>query len=101
MVAERRGLDADRVATLADGRVYSGRRAVEVALVDAVGDEAAALDWLAEARDVDRDLPVRDVVIERPEDSLFGRLASLSGKLVFPERLTLDGLISLWQPDGG
>ena len=101
MVAERRGLDGERVAWLADGRVYSGRRAVEYALIDAIGDEAAARSWLAATRDVAGGLPIHDIVIERPDDSLFAGVRSLSENMVFSERLTLDGLISLWQPDGG
>jgi protease-4 len=101
MVVERRGLDGERVAWLADGRVYSGRRAVEHALIDAIGDEAAARSWLVETRGVAGGLPIHDIVIERPDDSLFASIRSLSENMVFSERLTLDGLISLWQPDGG
>ena len=101
MVAERRGLDDERVARLADGRVYSGRRAVEHALIDAIGDEAAARKWLVETRDIAEDLPIHDIVIERADDSVFARIRSLGENMVFSERLTLDGLISLWQPDGG
>ena len=101
MVAERRGLDDERVARLADGRVYSGRRAVEHALIDAIGDEAAARKWLVETRDIAEDLPIHDIVIERDDDSVFARIRSLGENMVFSERLTLDGLISLWQPDGG
>ena len=36
-VAESRGLDRARVLALADGRVYSGRRAKELGLVDSLG----------------------------------------------------------------
>jgi protease-4 len=36
-VAESRGLDRARVRALADGRVYSGRRAKELGLVDSLG----------------------------------------------------------------
>jgi protease-4 len=44
-IAEGRGLDKGRVRALADGRVYSGRMAKELGLVDALGglDDAVRL----------------------------------------------------------
>jgi protease-4 len=46
-VAKGRGLDPDRVRTLADGRVYSGAQAQAVGLVDRLGglDDAQRLAW--------------------------------------------------------
>ena len=46
LVAERRHLTPERVAVLADGRVYTGRQAVTEKLIDALGGEDVALDWL-------------------------------------------------------
>ena len=36
--------------TVADGRVFTGRQAVELKLVDELGDEQAAIDWLAKEK---------------------------------------------------
>ena len=48
----------DRAATpfpgLTDGRIYSGRQAVELKLVDQIGDEKAAMSWLTKERNVRR-----------------------------------------------
>jgi protease-4 len=85
LVAERRGLDGDALRSVGDGRVFSGRQAVENGLVDALGGEAEALDWLVEARGVDADAPVRDVAPEAEGlgliDRVLGRdaLAALKG----------------------
>src|SRR5436190_17708631 len=46
LVVERRKLSAERVKVLADGRVYTGRQAVTEKLIDALGGEEVALDWL-------------------------------------------------------
>ncbi|MCE2509693.1 MAG: signal peptide peptidase SppA [Alphaproteobacteria bacterium] len=99
MVVARRGLSQEEVRRLADGRVYTGRQALTERLIDALGGEAEALAWLSEARDVDPTLPIRD--IEAHPERLFWRktVDSLLGKRVFSERLTLDGLISLWHPE--
>ncbi|MFN4281674.1 MAG: signal peptide peptidase SppA [Alphaproteobacteria bacterium] len=99
MVAERRQLAPEAARKLGDGRVYTGRQAVENRLVDAIGGEAEARDWLAETRGVGRATPVRELRIKRPDDSLPGILGKVAGKALFSERLTLDGLVSLWHPD--
>ena len=99
MVAERRNLARDVAQKLGDGRVYTGRQAVENKLVDAIGGEAEARDWLAQAKGVARSTPVRELKIERPEESLPAFLGRAAGKALFSERLTLDGLVSLWHPD--
>ena len=61
MVARSRGLDPARVRDLADGRAYTGRQAHALGLVDEIGGEADARDWLARERGVPASLPARDV----------------------------------------
>ena len=53
LVAERRGMDASEVAEVANGRAYTGRQALELGLIDGLGDEEAALAWLEEAHGID------------------------------------------------
>ncbi len=66
MVAERRGLADDRARELADGRIYSGRQALEFQLVDAIGGIAEARKWLADEKGIAESLPTQDVEVERP-----------------------------------
>jgi protease-4 len=100
LVASRRGFDRARLASLADGRVFTGRQAVSNGLIDAIGGEAEARAWLSSARNIDARLPTRDVKIDRRDQKMFDPIALLFGKSQISERLTLDGLISLWQPAG-
>lgn len=105
IVAERRGLSEAKVRELADGRVYSGRQAKALGLVDAIGAEKEALAWLAETRNIKSGLPVRDLKIDDEDEtwrqllkgSLAGVFSGSIGKALFSERLRLDGVISLWQ----
>lgn len=60
LVAERRGLEGEALARVADGRVFTGRQAQERGLVDAIGAEPEARDWLASTHEVSADLKVRD-----------------------------------------
>src|ERR1700741_2659652 len=60
LVKERRGMDDAQIEKVADGRVFTGRQAVELKLVDALGDEKAAVTWLEANKNVKKGLPVRD-----------------------------------------
>jgi protease-4 len=71
LVAERRGLDEAAARAVGDGRVFTGRQAAAAGLVDQIGGEPEARDWLAEARGVARNLPVRNIEVDRPTRSLF------------------------------
>ncbi|MFP6745832.1 MAG: S49 family peptidase, partial [Alphaproteobacteria bacterium] len=99
MVAERRGFGEDRVRTLADGRVYSGRQALANGLIDAIGGEAEARDWLSTEMDVAADLPAEDVTIGDNAEAWLPELRGLSEKMLLSERLTLDGLVAVWHPE--
>lgn len=99
MVAERRQLPRETAVQLADGRIYSGRQAAENKLIDALGGESEARDWLASQQAIPRSIPVRDLTIERRSQGLLGVTEQVVGKALFSERLTLDGLVSLWHPD--
>lgn len=98
MVAARRHMPREQVAALADGRIFSGRQAKAAGLIDAIGGTDAARKWLAEQHGVATDLPVEDVEINYPGRPWSGLAKAMLGKALFSERLTLDGVVSLWQP---
>ena len=60
LVKERRGMDDALLEKVADGRVFTGRQAVDLKLVDQLGDEKTAVAWLVAEKKVKADLPVRD-----------------------------------------
>jgi protease-4 len=102
LVADRRGMDTARAGALADGRIYTGTTAVENGLIDELGGEQAARNWLYKTHGIDRDVPL--VAVEYGEDdtiwrrALSGAARLLTGKSILPEGVTLDGLISVWHP---
>ena len=99
LVAERRPLSREQVLKLADGRVFSGRQAKKAGLVDALGAEPEARKWLSETHKIADSLPVKEVKVKH-EDALWRDLFdSMIGKVMFSERLSLDGVIALWHPD--
>jgi protease IV len=104
MVADRRGMPRERALQLGDGRVYTGRQALAAGLIDRLGGEREARDWLAE-RGVARSLPSRRIEIERDDEFwrslVHSAVSALTGKTYLSERLTLDGLMALWHPELG
>jgi len=98
LVIDRRPIDAEAVRRLADGRVFSGRQAVQNNLIDAIGDETAAISWMVRERDLPEGLQVETVRTSADEDNLLEKITEIAGKSLFSNALTLDGLVSLWQP---
>src|SRR4029077_8101842 len=60
IVQDRRHLNDSQLQTAVDGRVFTGHQAVDLKLIDELGDERAALAWLRKEKNVDTNLPVRD-----------------------------------------
>jgi len=78
-VAEARHMDADKVRGLADGRAYTGRQAQKLGLVDEIGGEIEAREWLARERGVPVSVPAQDLKPGGLYDRTVG--ATLSGLL--------------------
>jgi protease-4 len=118
LVKERRGLDDALLAKAADGRVFTGHQAVDLKLIDQLGDEKAAVAWLVANKNVKSDLPVRDYKLSpRFGDLTFLRTAASialdalglgsiarhieqAGVAQAVDRLSLDGMLALWHPAG-
>jgi protease-4 len=116
LVQDRRHLNSDELQTVADGRVFTGRQAIGLKLVDEIGDERSAIAWLASEKQVDGKLPVRDYRLrDRFSDLPFLHASAVMllnaaglsvlahslddwGTMQAVERLNLDGLLALWHP---
>jgi protease-4 len=97
MVVERRAMEADTAENLADGRVFTGRQALDAGLIDGIGDEVDARHWLEEEHGIAMSTSVQDLEIDDPKDRLARFLTNVFGKTVFPEWVRLDGILSVWQ----
>jgi len=113
IVDDRRPLTRPEVLALADGSVFTGRQALQKKLVDALGGEKEAVDWLG-TKGVDTGLEIVEWKSAKSGNSLFfaeAAAARLSAALGLPtdgksllsglgaDRLFLDGLLSVWHPD--
>ena len=116
MVRDRRKLDQAGLDKVSDGRVFTGRQAMALKLVDSLGNEQVAIDWLAKEKNIDPKTPVRDYRLrDRLGDLPFLHTAIVTsldavglgsfarrfeewGAVQAIERLNLDGLLALWHP---
>jgi protease-4 len=102
MVAEGRHMDPARVRELADGRAYTGRQALKLGLIDAIGGEAEARAWLAAEKSVPAGLPARELRPPGLRERMFGDgaegLLTLLMKILLSQRVSLDGAQAVWQP---
>jgi protease-4 len=118
LVQQRRGMDDALLNKVADGRVFTGHQAVDLKLIDQLGDERTAIAWLVAQKGVKADLPVHDYKLQpRFGDLTFLRTAASitldavglpsiarqierAGSVQAVDRLGLDGMLALWQPAG-
>jgi protease IV len=104
IVAERRGLSRPVALALADGRIMSGGMTLENGLIDEIGGEIEAIDWLENEHDLSTDLPVitRYPLPASALEQAFGMIGSqMRAAIGLPSvgAISLDGLNSLWQAD--
>jgi protease-4 len=98
MVVAGRRMPVERVRELADGRVFTGREAVALGLVDAIGDETEARAWLAQARSVPATLPIRDIETRGLAERTFGAAAGALLRGLLAEWVLVDRVRAVWQP---
>jgi protease-4 len=113
LVAERRKGATASLDEIKTGRIYTGRQALGIGLIDAIGDERTAIKWFTDIRNVKANLKVIDW---RPKSRtgtslIQSAIASVAAKLgltafdetilaelnAFGER-PLAGLFSIWRP---
>ena len=113
-VDERRDLNASALADIKTGRIYTGAQAQKLGLVDQLGGEREARQWLSEEHDIPKDTKIRDWQAEGRDrlsllDLAIAALSGTAGANVLSsleasgtaglKSIRLDGLISVWQPE--
>jgi protease-4 len=116
LVQDRRHLTDAELATVVDGRVFTGHQGLDLKLIDELGDERTALAWLGKEKNVDTKLPVRDyelnsrlsdlpflhaaavAVLDAAGLDVLARQLDALGTVDAMERFNLDGLLALWHP---
>lgn len=87
-VAEGRGMDYEDVAAIADGRIFSGRQALEAGLVDALGSLEDAIDAAGRLGGIEGRPRVQEPVW-RQRLTLWDVLTGSASRLLAPEASSL------------
>lgn len=116
MVQQSRKMTNDQLDVVADGRVFTGRQAIGLKLIDELGNEKTAIAWLEKAKNVKSGLPVRDyklapqfgdltflraaasIAFDAVGLSAMARRVEQTGAMQSVERLSMDGMLALWAP---
>ncbi|WP_018633236.1 signal peptide peptidase SppA [Neomegalonema perideroedes] len=91
LVKERRQMNDNEARSVGDGRVFTGRQALEARLIDGLGGEQEAVAWLESEKEIAEDLEIRNrspaaprqkLLIERIAEQLgvSGSAEALSGR---------------------
>ena len=72
LVEDRRGLNGSKLDTVADGRVFTGRLALDLGLIDAIGGFDEAIEYLDSLDSIEAKLPVDAYALEYENVGLFG-----------------------------
>ena len=114
LVRTRRKIDTSKISGLEQGRVFSGREAKRLNLIDEIGGEDVAIKWL-ETKAKQKVAPDLDVIDWKPESdtglgllgmsmsavqAIFGLKDTDASQLLHRARqggmIPLDGLVSVW-----
>lgn len=76
IVADGRNLPVDQVKKLADGRVFTGRQAKELGLVDSLGNYYEAVRVAADLAGIEGEPEIRSMTQPRPWEWLFSSLSA-------------------------
>jgi len=112
LVQQRRNLNDAELAKVSDGRVFTARQGVPLKLVDVIGGQREAIEWLVANKGIAKDLPVREWKKKSSLERLglvgaaagVARVAGLETVAGFLEKSLLlersgelDGLLAIWQ----
>ena len=78
LVAKERNLSTDQLSKVADGRIFSGNQALSLNLIDELGGEEEAKDWLNKQNIVN--LPIKDIELNKRSDVLYNLMTKLKAE---------------------
>jgi len=97
LVTQRRKLSAEEATAASDGRLFTGRQALGFKLIDELGGLVEARSWL-QSQGIPTGMPMQAIDADYDTGGLMRRLFGMAQNSLLSERLTLDGLLTLWQP---
>ncbi len=86
LVAKRRSMNIEEVKERAEGKIYNGRQALLLSLIDQIGGEVEAINWL---KGNNSDGKLKDFFVKDKRNFLFSKILNLFKKSSY-------GLMAIW-----
>ena len=97
LVKKERKLDNNKTQLISDGRIFTGQSALQIGLIDSIGNIKEAKEYLKIERNIDM-LPILNMEIIKKEKMIEKFLSLFTNKINASKLLNLKGLISIWIP---
>jgi protease-4 len=98
LVIERRKLSREEVDRVADGRVFTGNQALKLKLIDAIGTQKDAVEWLKKNKNIPATLEVKEVSLRVKPTILEELLGEISGKIKTQFSSSAKGFLMIYNP---
>lgn len=100
MVVDRRPITSADIGAIKDGRIFTGKQALKVHLVDELGGEKEALNWLRIKKNISSNIKVVDIDLS-PKKDFIDRI--MSETRASSSNLTSlisggSGIMAIWKP---
>ena len=97
LVKDKRKISDNTLKLVSDGRIFTGKQAKDLNLIDEVGSEKDALNWLKEEAGVEDDIKVKDLSLQSDITRILN-LSFLKKKFNYLNQNFYNGLFAIWTP---
>ena len=97
IVREDRNVTESIIQVVADGRILTGREAKKLKLIDDIGNERDALNWLKKEADVKDDIKIKDLSSQKNLENILD-LSFFKKKINYFNQNFYNGFFAIWMP---
>ena len=97
ILSENRDIDNETLRIISDGRIFTGKQAKELNLIDFIGSKNDAINWLKEKANVPLDIDIIDYSKETQYEKLIN-MRIFNENFNFLKNKIHNGFMAIWDP---
>ena len=97
ILSENRDIENETLKIISDGRIFTGKQAKELNLVDFIGSKNDAIQWLKEKAEVSVDIDIIDFSKESKYEKLIN-MRLFNENFNFLKKNFYNGFLAIWDP---
>ena len=97
ILSENRDVEKEPLRIISDGRIFTGKQAKKLNLVDFIGSKNDAIQWLKEKAKVPQDIDIIDFSKETQYEKLIN-MRLLDKNFNFLKNNIHNGFLAIWDP---